>query len=137
MPQLKMMGAKAASKARRSVLGLLMKLPGSGKADPAALLSRFPDESLLPLRRDGLDPVAELTRLSATEPVSRLKMPLGLRGWLITGYEESRTVLAADAEHVQQRLRPHDRQGRHRRRAGSGRPRASPTRPRTPGCGTC
>jgi cytochrome P450 len=78
------------------MLGLLMKLPGGDKADPAALLSRFPDASLLPLRRDGLDPVAQLTRLSATEPVSRLKLPLGLRGWVITGYEESRAVLAAD-----------------------------------------
>ncbi|MBN9618236.1 MAG: hypothetical protein J0H43_00630, partial [Actinobacteria bacterium] len=32
------------------------------------------------------------------EPVSKLKMPLGLRGWLVTGYEESRYVLAADPD---------------------------------------
>jgi cytochrome P450 len=30
--------------------------------------------------------------------VSRLKMPLGLRGWLVTGYEESKIVLAADTK---------------------------------------
>jgi cytochrome P450 len=87
------LSAKGASRARRRLLGLLLKLPG-GDADPAALIARFPDESLLPLRRTGLDPVPQL--LLGREPVSRIKMPLGLRGWLITGYEESRAVLAAD-----------------------------------------
>ncbi|TAM91358.1 MAG: cytochrome P450 [Jatrophihabitans sp.] len=71
-----------------------MKLPG-GHSDPASLLARFPDEALLPLRRDGLDPVPALGELRAREPVSRLKLPLGLRGWLVTGYAESREVLAA------------------------------------------
>ncbi len=73
-----------------------MKLPGGKNTDPAALLARFPDEALMPLRRVGLDPVPELDRLRDREPVSRVKMPLGLRGWLVTGYEESKAVLAAD-----------------------------------------
>ena len=87
--------AKAASRLRRSLLGLLMKLPG-GHSDPASLLARFPDEALLPLRRNGLDPVPALGGIRDREPVSRLKMPLGLRGWLVTGYDEARAVLAAD-----------------------------------------
>lgn len=87
---------KAASRARRWMLGLLLKLPGSGGNDPAALLARFPDEALMPLRRTGLDPVPELGAVRDREPVSRLKMPFGLRGWLVTGYEESKAVLAAD-----------------------------------------
>lgn len=87
--------AKVASRVRRALLGLLMKLPG-GHSSPESLLARFPDEALMPLRRDGLDPVPALGELRDREPVSRLKMPLGLRGWLVTGYEESRTVLAAD-----------------------------------------
>ena len=89
-------GARAASRARRWLLGMLMKLPGGKNADPAALLARFPDEALMPLRRVRLDPVPELGRLREREPVSRVKMPLGLRGWLVTGYEESKSVLAAD-----------------------------------------
>lgn len=87
-------GAKAASRARRSLLGLLMKLPGDN-TDPAALIKRFPDEALLPLRRNGVDPVPELAAVREREPVSRLKMPLGLRGWLVTGHPESREVLSA------------------------------------------
>jgi len=90
------LGVKAASKVRRKMLGLLMRLPGANNSDPAALLARFPDEALVPLRRAALDPVPELLELAAREPVSRLKMPLGLRGWLVTGYDEARTVLAAD-----------------------------------------
>ncbi|HYH32820.1 MAG TPA: cytochrome P450 [Pseudonocardia sp.] len=55
----------------------------------------LPDSALVPLRRDGLDPVRELGRRRAAEPVSRMKLPFGLRAWLVTGYEETRTVLAA------------------------------------------
>src|SRR3954471_9275212 len=91
------LGAKAASRARRRFLGLLMKLPG-GHSDPASLLARFSDEALMPLRRNGLDPVPALAAVREREPVARLKMPLGLRGWLVTGFEESKTVLAADAK---------------------------------------
>jgi cytochrome P450 len=88
--------AKIGSKARRWLLRVLVKLSGDGASDPSSLLSRFPEQALMPLRRNGLDPVAELSQLREHEPVSRLKMPLGLRGWLVTGYEESRAVLAAD-----------------------------------------
>lgn len=76
---------------------MLLKLPG-GDADPAALLKRFPDEALLPLRRTILDPVPELAELRSKTPVSRLKMPLGLRGWLATGYDECREILAAPTD---------------------------------------
>jgi cytochrome P450 len=69
-------------------------MPG-GHADPASLLARFPDQALLPLRRIGLDPVPQLAQLREHEPVSRLKMPLGLRGWLVTGFEQARTVMSA------------------------------------------
>lgn len=87
--------AKATSRARRSLLGLLMRLPG-GDSDPTALLARFPDETLMPLRRIGLDPVPELSAIRDREPVARVKMPLGLRGWLVSGYDEARAVLGAD-----------------------------------------
>src|SRR3954452_9591248 len=89
--------AKAASRRRRRLLGLLMRLPG-GPPRPAYVLARFPDEALMPLRRTGLDPVPALGALRERSPVSRIKMPLGLRGWLVTGYDESKTVLAADTK---------------------------------------
>jgi cytochrome P450 len=95
--KLSVTSAKAASRMRRRLLALLMKLPGD-HADPASLLARFPDEALMPLRRNGLDPIPALAAVREREPVSRLKMPLGLRGWLVTGYEESKTVLAADTK---------------------------------------
>ena len=88
--------AKITSAVRRRVLRVLVRLAGDGATDPSSLLSRFPDQALMPLKRHGLDPIPELGRLRDREPVSRLKMPLGLRGWLVTGYEESRAVLAAD-----------------------------------------
>lgn len=88
--------AKAASRARRWALGLLLKLPGTNSDDPSALLARFPDEGLLPLKRAGLDPVPQLGALRDREPVSRMAMPFGFRGWLVTGYDEVRAILAAD-----------------------------------------
>ncbi|GAB2457974.1 cytochrome P450 family protein [Jatrophihabitans fulvus] len=89
-------GARAASRARRWVLGLALKLPGgAAAADPAALISRFPDASLLPLRRVGIDPVPELAARAAQGAITRLRLPLGLRGWLLTGHEASRTVMSA------------------------------------------
>jgi cytochrome P450 len=59
------------------------------------LLSLLPESTLLPLRRNELDPVAELGGKRETEPVSRLKLPFGLRAWLVTGYDEAKEVLAA------------------------------------------
>lgn len=97
MRPMRTFGAKAASKVRRWLLGLAMRLPG-GDADPTSLLKRFPDETLMPLRRVGLDPVPELGAIRAKAPLSRLKMPLGLRGWLLTGYDETRVVLSAGTD---------------------------------------
>ena len=90
------MRVKAASRIRRWMLGAAMRLPGGGgSTNLESLLSKFPDEALMPLRRTGLDPIAEL---GERPPVSRLKLPLGLRGWLVTGYAESRAVLAGDLD---------------------------------------
>jgi cytochrome P450 len=58
-------------------------------------VSMLPDTVLWPLRRTGLDPVAELGRRRAAEPVSRLRLPLGIRAWLVTGYDEVRQVLGS------------------------------------------
>jgi cytochrome P450 len=56
-------------------------------------LSALPDAALMPLRRDGLDPVAELGSVREREPISKLSLPLGINAWLVTGYAEAKTVL--------------------------------------------
>lgn len=65
----------------------------SGGVSFGGTLSMLPDSSLFPLFRDGLDPVAEVGRLREEAPVSRLPLPLGIRAWLVTGYEPMRAVL--------------------------------------------
>jgi cytochrome P450 len=64
----------------------------------ADLLSLVPEATLMPLRRSGLDPVPELARRRETEPVGRIKLPFGLRAWLVTGYEEAKQVLVATGD---------------------------------------
>jgi cytochrome P450 len=56
-------------------------------------ISFLPESALALLRRDGLDPVAEVGHRRAEEPISRLDLPFGMRAWLVTGYEEARAVL--------------------------------------------
>lgn len=66
----------------------------AAKEPGRSLESRFPTSALLPLRREGVSPVPELGQQRDRSPVSRLRLPLGLSGWLVTGYEEARAVLA-------------------------------------------
>ncbi|WP_020666439.1 cytochrome P450 [Amycolatopsis nigrescens] len=57
-------------------------------------ISLLPDAALMPLKRDGLDPVGELGRKREEEPISKLSLPFGMTAWLVTGYEETKAVLA-------------------------------------------
>jgi cytochrome P450 len=54
----------------------------------------LPNSTLAPLRRDGLDPVHDLTAIRESRPVSRLPLPFGFGVWLVTGYDEAKAVLA-------------------------------------------
>lgn len=58
-------------------------------------MSFLPDSALLPLQREGLDPVPGLREKHESEgPVSRLPLPFGgINVWLVTGYEEAKAVL--------------------------------------------
>lgn len=56
--------------------------------------SVVPKALRMPLLRDGLDPVAELGRRRAEEPVTKLGRVLGMNVWLVSGYEQARSVLA-------------------------------------------
>ncbi len=59
-----------------------------------AALSAAPRRFRLPLLRDGLDPVPALGERRSREPVSRLGRAMGRTVWLVTGYDEVRSVLA-------------------------------------------
>lgn len=81
------------SAVRSQVLGsLLGRLAGDGLYAGLAML---PDKVLWPLHRDGLDPVERMAATCDREPVSRLRVPFGIRAWLITGYEPVREVLGS------------------------------------------
>ncbi|KUL53390.1 cytochrome [Streptomyces sp. NRRL F-4489] len=56
-------------------------------------MSFLPDSVLMPLRRDGLDPVPELAAVRAREPISKLPVPIAANVWLVTGHEEAKAVL--------------------------------------------
>ncbi|ROP35433.1 cytochrome P450 [Saccharothrix texasensis] len=54
----------------------------------------LPDRALVPLKRDGVVPVAELERMRETGAVHRIPVPFGLRVWLVTGQDEAKNVLS-------------------------------------------
>ncbi|MFI6684799.1 cytochrome P450 [Streptomyces sp. NPDC050485] len=58
-------------------------------------ISLLPDDLLMPLRRDGLDPVPELTARQAEEPVSKVPLPFGMDAWVVTGHAAVKAVLGS------------------------------------------
>ncbi len=56
-------------------------------------LALFPSSALMPLKRNGLDPVPELGDLRERTPVSKLVVPFGVNVWLVTGYDPVKEVL--------------------------------------------
>ncbi|GAA1838969.1 cytochrome P450 [Pseudonocardia ailaonensis] len=57
--------------------------------------SLLPESALMPLRRDGLDPIPALAAARSAAPVSKLDIPLKIDVWLVSGREEVRTVLGS------------------------------------------
>ncbi|MFC6089685.1 cytochrome P450 [Saccharothrix lopnurensis] len=57
-------------------------------------LSLLPDRALVPLKRDGVDPVEELMRMGESSAVHRVPVPFGIRVWLVTGETEAKKVLS-------------------------------------------
>ncbi|MDK0522376.1 cytochrome P450 [Streptomyces sp. ML-6] len=55
----------------------------------------LPDDLLMMMRRDGLDPVEKLARTRAKRPVSKVSLPFGMDAWVVSGYEESKAVLGS------------------------------------------
>jgi len=59
----------------------------------------LPDAVTLPFKRDGVDPVAEMSTLRDAEPVSELATLFGRKVWLVSGYDEAREALADGASY--------------------------------------
>jgi cytochrome P450 len=89
--------ASMVSSVRSRLLGFVARrYAGDASGMPfGGNLSMLPDSVLFPLFRDGLDPIAKVAGLREREPVSRLPLPLGIRAWLVTGYEPVRSVLGS------------------------------------------
>jgi cytochrome P450 len=57
-------------------------------------LPMVPDSIIMPLQRTGLDPVPGLAEMRAAAPVTKLARLFGMKVWVVTGHEATRTVLA-------------------------------------------
>jgi cytochrome P450 len=82
---------------RSRVIGYVARkaLGGGGGGLSSAKISMLPDHILMPVKRDGLDPVPDLRRHREEGGVSRIKFPLGIGAWLVTGYDDVRAVLGS------------------------------------------
>ncbi|WP_418060965.1 cytochrome P450 [Pimelobacter simplex] len=58
----------------------------------------LPESVTLPLKREGLDPLPAMMKVQGEEPVKKLADLFGKGVWLVSGYDESREVLAGGAE---------------------------------------
>lgn len=65
----------------------------SKKGIDLSKMALLPEKALMPLKRNGLDPIPELGEVRGREPVSKLQIPFGVNVWLVTGYEEAKAVL--------------------------------------------
>ena len=86
--------ARRVTAARTRVTGFVARQYLSWRSrrglDPMSLI---PDYALMPLRRDGLDPVPALREYREDHPVRDFPLPFGVKAWLVTGHEEAREVL--------------------------------------------
>ncbi|WP_034593612.1 cytochrome P450 [Hamadaea tsunoensis] len=81
--------ARVTSWARGRALRHLDRLPTDLSG-----ISMLPPSVLMPLRRDGMDPVPALAAWRDAAPFSRFPLPFGITAWLVTGHEEAKTVLS-------------------------------------------
>lgn len=91
------MEAHLVTRTRRTLLRAVLKVQAKRNRPGKSLLERLPGSVHVPLQREGVSPLQELGRIRDQAPVSRLKLPLGIRGWLVTGHEEAKQVLSDPA----------------------------------------
>ncbi|TWE12904.1 cytochrome P450 [Rudaeicoccus suwonensis] len=79
---------------RRWVGRRLLSTAAAGRSSGVAGISVLPKKLTMPLRRDGLDPLPALNTMREQTPVHRLRRVFGINVWLVSGYDEARSVLA-------------------------------------------
>lgn len=62
-------------------------------------IDKVPDRLAWPLARQGVDPPARLSEVRESEPIHLLTTFMGMRVWLVTGYDLAREVLADTASY--------------------------------------
>ena len=93
-----LMVGRIAGAVKSRVGRILLTRAMSGGIDLRKL--RFmPDSISLPFRRDGVDPVPEMSALRDAEPVTKLATLFGKDIWLVSGYDEARAALADAASY--------------------------------------
>lgn len=89
-PHMKGLRARVMATVARRYLGRA----GEQGFDLAKLGTALPPGALMPLRRDGLNPVPALAQMREQHPISRVPMRFGMKVWLVASYEHARAVLA-------------------------------------------
>jgi cytochrome P450 len=79
--------------ARRWLIQRLLSITSGGRTGLIDV-SNLPTRLTMPLRRDGLDPVPLTPVAGDDDAVSKIGRILGINVWLVTGYEQARTILA-------------------------------------------
>ena len=77
---------------RRWVGRMLVKRIRKNGIDLSAL-AFIPEQTKIPLQRDGLDPPLEIAQWRRSEPMHKLELPFTFTAYLVTGHDEARTVL--------------------------------------------
>lgn len=95
----------ATTSIRRWVARRLMSTAAAGRSSGLAGLPALPRKLTMPLRRDGMDPMPALAQVRDEEPVHRLRRVFGINVWLVSGYDEAKTVLA-DTKSYSTDIRP-------------------------------
>jgi cytochrome P450 len=57
-----------------------------------------PDSIVMPLQRDGVDPVAGMAEIRAEAPMTRLAHLFGMNIWVVTGHDATRELLANSSD---------------------------------------
>jgi len=76
-----------------SLLGRLVARRIAKKGVDLSRISFIPEPTKVPLQRVGTDPVPRIAELREGPSLHQLPMPFDFRIWLLTGYDETRTVL--------------------------------------------
>ncbi|RNI22893.1 cytochrome P450 [Flexivirga caeni] len=71
-----------------------MSTAAAGRSSGISGLPVLPKKLTMPLRRDGMNPVPALARMRDEDPVRRMRRVFGINVWLVSGYQEAKTVLA-------------------------------------------